>query len=264
MKSELKIFFVILIFVSLIFQGIIIAKETAAQSELFEHSQYWVYLLMWTPAISALIASRGKFIGQLKLIREINFKVLLYPVILIGIFLIASWLIGDGIVIKLMKQNYFRLKTQGFLEHSLILFILFASSAGEEIGWRGYLYPKLRSFMSHRLASLSVGTIWGLWHIPIILGTQYSAEYSVFISVICFLGLTISMSFYMGKVFEQGRSVLNFVFLHGVHNYIVYFWLLGSQQRENQPFLYSEFGVLLPIICAFIYFATRSNSLKNH
>lgn len=219
---------------------------------------------MWTPAISALIASKRKLIGQLKIIKEINFKVLLYPVILLGFFVLASWLIGDGIVIKLINQNYVRLKTQGFLEHSFVLFILFASSAGEEIGWRGYLYPKLRSFMSHKLTSLSVGIVWGLWHIPIILGTQYSAEYSVFISVICFLGLTISMSFYMGKVYEQGRSVLNFVFLHGVHNYIVYFWLLGSQQRENHPFLYSEFGVLLPIICAFIYFVTRSNSLKNH
>lgn len=38
---------------------------------------------------------------------------------------------------------------------------------GEELGWRGYLLPKLLSLGELR-ACLASGTIWGLWHAPLI------------------------------------------------------------------------------------------------
>lgn len=37
---------------------------------------------------------------------------------------------------------------------------------GEEIGWRGYLLPRLRARHSDLAASLVVGLVWGLWHLP--------------------------------------------------------------------------------------------------
>ena len=37
---------------------------------------------------------------------------------------------------------------------------------GEEIGWRGYLLPRLRAQHSDLAASLIVGLVWGLWHLP--------------------------------------------------------------------------------------------------
>jgi membrane protease YdiL (CAAX protease family) len=37
---------------------------------------------------------------------------------------------------------------------------------GEEIGWRGYLLPQLRARHSDLVASLMVGLVWGLWHLP--------------------------------------------------------------------------------------------------
>ena len=38
--------------------------------------------------------------------------------------------------------------------------------SGEEIGWRGYLLPKLSSRVGLRTASLIVGVIWACWHLP--------------------------------------------------------------------------------------------------
>ena len=38
---------------------------------------------------------------------------------------------------------------------------------GEEIGWRGYLYPVLRERFSLLQTHLLVGLIWSLWHLPI-------------------------------------------------------------------------------------------------
>ena len=38
--------------------------------------------------------------------------------------------------------------------------------AGEEIGWRGYLLPRLSARVGLPVASLMVGLIWACWHLP--------------------------------------------------------------------------------------------------
>jgi len=43
-----------------------------------------------------------------------------------------------------------------------------AAALGEEIGWRGYLYPTLAKRLGRGPAALAVGVVWGLWHAPLI------------------------------------------------------------------------------------------------
>src|SRR5690606_15952136 len=42
-------------------------------------------------------------------------------------------------------------------------------AAGEEIGWRGYLLPRLQRLWGTPVAVVVSGIIWGAWHAPIIL-----------------------------------------------------------------------------------------------
>jgi len=39
--------------------------------------------------------------------------------------------------------------------------------AGEEIGWRGYALPRLAAGLGLGPASIVLGTIWALWHLPL-------------------------------------------------------------------------------------------------
>jgi len=52
---------------------------------------------------------------------------------------------------------------------------LFGIPAGflEEIGWMGYVFPRMRSQSNGLLPSIQLGLLWALWHLPVInyLGT---------------------------------------------------------------------------------------------
>lgn len=61
----------------------------------------------------------------------------------------------------------------------------------EEMGWRGYTLPRLQARHSALVASLLVGVIWGLWHLPKYLGSGMNSERSLVWFVVAHLALAI-------------------------------------------------------------------------
>jgi uncharacterized protein len=57
-----------------------------------------------------------------------------------------------------------------FNPNFFVLGILFGVPAGflEEIGWSGFVYPKLQLRFSNWQAGIILGLFWGFWHLPVI------------------------------------------------------------------------------------------------
>ena len=99
---------------------------------------------------------------------------------------------------------------------------------GEEIGWRGFLYPQLKARFGRTRGLVLGGIIWGAWHWPLIglIGYEYGAAagnaagyvgYPV-LGMLVFCVFTVALGIFCDWVYEQSESIWLPALLHGAIN----------------------------------------------
>jgi membrane protease YdiL (CAAX protease family) len=125
-----------------------------------------------------------------------------------------------------------------------------ASALGEEIGWRGFLAPRMVGKFGFTWASLIIGVIWGCWHMPLFLFADYNSGTPWWFGMPCFFALTIGVSFVMNWLRLRSGSVWPCAILHASHNLFIqaFFTPLTSAHGKLTAFAIDEFGLAVPVV----------------
>ena len=137
--------------------------------------------------------------------------------------------------------------TQWYLYPPLLVSQVFLDpgALGEELGWRGFALPRLLERLSPVWASLGLGTIWFVWHLPafFVAGTPQDA-----LSLPAFGVSALSLSVLATWLFQNsGGSVLPSLLMHLTANF--------SLNYFDAPLVY--FGTLLAIVAVIVVIGTR-------
>jgi len=100
----------------------------------------------------------------------------------------------------------------------LVIAIIFSTpvQSGEEIGWRGFALPRLLERMGFARASILLGVIWAVWHLPVFFipgADKYGQSFPVWA-----LGVT-ALSVAMAWIYvHTGGSLLLTMLMHAAVN----------------------------------------------
>lgn len=92
---------------------------------------------------------------------------------------------------------------------------------GEEMGWRGFLFPRLMESLGFKRACLASGAIWAVWHYPGLIWGHYNAGTNPVFALACFTISVIAMAFMLGWLRNRTRSVWPCALMHASHNLFV-------------------------------------------
>ncbi|MET0938516.1 MAG: type II CAAX endopeptidase family protein [Gaiellaceae bacterium] len=144
---------------------------------------------------------------------------------------------------------------------ALFVFFLFPGSAGgEEIGWRGFALPQLQAARSALRASLLLGAVWGVWHLPLYLVGTDIRPLSLFAPWVV---LTVAASVIYTWIYNgTGGSLLLVVLFHAASNLPLTVFLepLAKDDQVTQPFLI--YVALMVIAASVVVAATGPATLS--
>jgi membrane protease YdiL (CAAX protease family) len=92
---------------------------------------------------------------------------------------------------------------------------------GEEIGWRGFLLPKMLSFMSVRKAVLLNAILWGIVHTPdIAMGFNYGTDYwgAPITGIVVFMLFCICTGICLSYITIKTNNCMYAAIFHGAIN----------------------------------------------
>lgn len=135
-------------------------------------------------------------------------------------------------------------------------FVVDLLTNGEEIGWRGYALPRLLERYSALIASLVIGAVWALWHLPKFLTAGSAHDYPFILFIIDVLAKAIIFTW---LAVHTRQSLLLASLMHAaINTSAVLLPLMPHLTGELRPLLLGISLKALFAIVLFAYFGPRS------
>jgi len=133
--------------------------------------------------------------------------------------------------------------------------MLIIGGGQEEFGWRGYAQQPLQEKIGVIPASLVIGVVWGVWHLPLwfMAGDLHSAY-----SFLAFVMMTTSISLIYAWLYNSsGKKLLVVLFFHAMNNTAAPLipFLHGVEGKpESAYWVYAAVNVFFGLIFASLLF----------
>lgn len=249
----------------------------------------WSMLMMFTPGVAALIMvlsergtgiSVGRRLGIWPLVPFGKLAIylalgLVFPVLLIlGGLAIGAWAgVYDADLANLsgfqalLTQQLsavgmelpIPIKAMAAIQFVNIFFGAFINmipALGEEVGWRGWLVPRLEPLGTVGMVLVS-GVIWGLWHAPLILLGYNYAGAPGWLGLLAMCGMTISFGAVLAWLRIGSNSVWPAALAHGSINAAAGLMIVFSSTAPIDTLAVAPLGWtgwILPLVLAAILF----------
>lgn len=129
-----------------------------------------------------------------------------------------------------------------------LLYLIIFTGLAEEIGWRGIALPALQKIMSPYNASVVLGIIWAIWHLPLTIYAYQSNLGALPMVIIGLIAGTIGWSIVVSWFYNHSKSLLLTIYLHGFGNFLVSYLLLST----NLPLANIIYGFAPWVIVFFL------------
>nr|WP_255545905.1 MULTISPECIES: CPBP family intramembrane glutamic endopeptidase [unclassified Nesterenkonia] len=149
--------------------------------------------------------------------------------------------------------------------------VIFSSSvlgvflhAGIEMGWRGYLFPRLQLRWGPRAAVVVTGVISGLWYAPLLAAGFFYTQTPVFQALALMLGYATIIGGVLAWLRMQSGSIWPAAFAQSMISaaVILHFWFAeaGEMVDLRQATLQGFTGWILPgaLLVGLLIFARRA------
>src|SRR5215212_804256 len=179
----------------------------------------------WAPAIAALLAAA--LTGGRDAVRELGERLVRwrvgwqwYVVVIFGpaVFSLAV----AGVYVLLLGGSWSVAVPSALREGPLVFLPLFfmilalTDGLGEELAWRGFALPRLLTRYNALVASLVLGVIWALWHLPLV-WTEGNAMYQQPVWLLL-VDITAKSVLFTWVFLHTRGSVLIAMLFHGATN----------------------------------------------
>jgi membrane protease YdiL (CAAX protease family) len=197
-------------------------------------------------AVAAVMATEGRnavkaFLGRnLRVQRERFSIILILPIVTLGVSVAAHVAAGTSLSdIAGAIGAAWPLLVIHFALQILII------GLGEEIGWRGWLLPRLAARHGIAMATLVTGLIWYVWHLPILLqGVLSALSFAVAIAALSAL-FTI---FWV----QAGERAYLAAIAHGCVNAPLFFFPAVLPAADHDTAWYYVIGIYAAIALAAV------------
>lgn len=271
-RKEIKVFIVLSYFLLSLFFHIFCDSTIPNPSDPFDSWKFAI--LMYTPTIAAILTAKifkTDPFPKNQIFGSVNKWILLALIspLIISILSVAISIIlipgvyfnpdltglsgqGDQVSSEFFKQNKLRYLLINLLQSvSSAWGISTLMAFGEELGWRGFLFERLKQ-KSTLIKILIIGPIWGLWHAPLIL-KGYNYPTNPIAGVAMMVLVCTVLSALSNLIREKSGSVWGSAVFHGSFNSFGYL-SLAPIMGDSTSFYVGFMGLSGVISMILIYF----------